>query len=223
MTAVYVFRHPETTWNAVSRYQGRLDAPLSVEGQRQAHLVTSTFSSGDFSVIYSSPMQRAAHLAIELADATAAKICYDERLTEVGQGCWEGLQVAEIEAHYPELYALWYRRPDLVRFPGGETLREVRVRGNSVLTDIFDRHPSANVGLVTHSVVVQVLVAEALALDLRFIHNIHIANAGITTICGSQAPGSILSLNMTEPLYGSPIVSASAQNCISWKARGTHS
>ncbi|MEM7525488.1 MAG: histidine phosphatase family protein, partial [Pseudomonadota bacterium] len=32
----YFLRHGETTWNAVQRTQGQLDAPLSETGRRQA-------------------------------------------------------------------------------------------------------------------------------------------------------------------------------------------
>jgi hypothetical protein len=53
----------------------------------------------------------------------------------------------------------------------------------------------------------------SLHLDLRFLHSIKISNASITTICGNDFPGTLLSLNGTEVLYGSPVDSARAETC----------
>lgn len=219
MTAVYVLRHPQTTWNVEERYQGRLEAPLSPEGRRQARQVAKAFAPGDLDAIYSSPLLRARDLARAIVEATGSRLYFDNRLTELGLGCWEGLHVSEIRQRYPALYDEWYLRPDTISFPHGESLAAVRDRSQSALADVFARHPEGNVALVTHSAVVQVLVASALSLDLRHIHQLRISNAAITTLCGIQAPGSVLSINATESLYHSPVASAAAQQCIGWKPR----
>lgn len=219
MTAVYVLRHPQTTWNLAQRYQGRLDAPLSPEGRRQAELVSACFELGSLQVVYSSPLSRARYLAGKLVEVTEAPLRVDHRLTEIGMGAWEGLYLQEICERHPDLYEQWYVRPDTVRFPGGETLAEVCSRAHSVLSDIFRRHPSDNVAMVTHSAVIQVLVAAALSLDPRHIHRIRVANAGITTLCGLEAPGSLLAVNVTDPLYDNPVASATAQDCASWRPK----
>lgn len=71
------------------------------------------------------------------------------------------------------------------------------MRAMSALNDVMARFPEGRVAIVTHSVVVQVLAAQALSLDLRFLHRVRADNAGITTLCGRQAPGSLISLNVT--------------------------
>jgi broad specificity phosphatase PhoE len=219
MTAVYVLRHPVTTWNETERYQGRLQAPLSAQGRQQTQLVSEAFAGQTLEGVYSSPLDRALDLARSIADVTGAPLYVDERLTEIAQCPWEGLHVSEIRLRYPEMYEEWYQRPDRVRFPGGENLLEVRDRALSVLQDLFARHPEGQVVMVTHSVVIQVMVATALSLDLRWIHKVRVSNAGITTLCGGELPAGLLSLNSTEALHGSAVASATAQGCATWRPR----
>jgi probable phosphoglycerate mutase len=219
MTALYVFRHPETTWNVAERYQGRLESPLSQQGQVQARLVARTFAGSSLDAVYSSPLQRALFLARELARATDAPLRIDQRLTEMAQGPWEGLLLRDIKLRFQDLYRDWYLRPDCVCFPGGEDLEAVRQRSLSAVADLYATFPDGHVAVVTHSVVVQTLVASGLSIDLRHIHSIHVANAGMTTLCGLEPPGLVLALNVTSPLYPSPVTGAAAQGCVSWKPR----
>lgn len=213
MTAVYVLRHPETTWNQAQRYQGRLESPLSAEGRRQSRLVIQAFTRRDLDVVVCSPLKRAHYLASELAQATGAPLHVDHRLTEIGQSVWEGLHLAEIKEKYPDMYEQWYLAPDRVTFPRGENLQSVQARSVAALSDLYARYPTGNVGVVTHSVVIQVLVAASLSIGLQHIHQLRVSNASITTLCGQTAPGSMLSLNCTESLYGGPVASAAAQEC----------
>jgi broad specificity phosphatase PhoE len=219
MTAIFVLRHPQTTWNAEERYQGRLDAPLSRLGGEHACLIASSFGRGELDAVISSPLSRARSLAVALAKAGGAPLHLDQRLTEIALGAWEGLYRHEICARFPELYERWYTRPDEVRFPGGESVHEVRRRALGALADIFRLWPEGHVAVISHNVVIQVMVGAALALDLRHLHRIRVSNGGITTLCGTEAPGSVLTLNETAALYRSPAGSAAAENCVGWRSR----
>ena len=121
--------------------------------------------------------------------------------------------MSEIRTRFPDLMAQWHTRPDLVRFPGGEALVEVACRTAGAFEDIFNEFPAGTVAVVSHSVVVQVIASRSLHIDLRFLHSIKISNASVTTICGSDSPGSLLSLNVTQALHGSPVDSARAEAC----------
>ncbi len=219
MTAVLLLRHPQTTWNAAERYQGRLDSPLSDEGRAQIQPVCRLFAFDQFDAVYSSPLTRAFSLATPIAKQTNAPLIVDSRLVEMAQGPWEGLYLAEIQHRYRALYREWYSRPERVCFPGGESVSMVQRRAAAVLQDIFCRYGDGCVAVVTHSVVIQSLACAALSLELRHLHGIRIANCSVTTICGTELPGSLLTLNSTEALYSSPIRGAAAQDCIRWKQR----
>jgi broad specificity phosphatase PhoE len=132
----------------------------------------------------------------------------------MAQGTWEGLHLSEIRTRYPDQLSRWHSRPDLVRFPGGEALVEVERRTSGAFQDIFNQFPGGTVAVVSHSVVVQVVASWSLHIDLRFLHSIKISNASVTTLCGSSCPGKLLSLNVTQALYGSPFDSARAESCV---------
>jgi broad specificity phosphatase PhoE len=219
MTAVFVIRHPETTWNAIQRYQGRLDTPLSKRGEEQCRRLVSTFRHSRLDAVYTSPLKRSRHLAESLSKVAGAPLRVDGRLTEMAQGPWEGLTLRHIEARHSELYRQWYSRPDLVSFPGGEDLSAVRARAQSVLADIFAEHSTGHVAVITHSVVIQVLTACALSLDLRYLHSIRATNCSVTTVCGTGAPGALFSLNSTDAVYGSAVASAELNGCTTSEPR----
>lgn len=208
MTAVFVLRHPQTTWNQQGRYQGRLDAPLSREGKSQAELVARAFACESIDAVVSSPLRRAMVLARDIAVAADAPLRTDSRLTEVGQCPWEGLLVGTIRERYPELWGEWRSNPDRVHFPSGECLRDVVRRSVSALADITALYPGGNVVAVTHSTVVQALAAHCLHLDLRYIHSVPAENASVTTICTCEPEWKILSLNVTNYVYRSPVAAA---------------
>jgi broad specificity phosphatase PhoE len=219
MTAIFVLRHPQTTWNRAERYQGRLDAPLSAEGRRQSTLAAAAFKGASIDCVVTSPLSRARHLGEAIAASTGAVLQTDARLVEMGQGSWEGLHISEILARFPAVYQQWRVRPDQVRFPGGEALADVERRTVGAFEDIYRYFPGGSVAVVSHSVVVQIIALRSLQMDLRYLHTIKISNASVTTICGSGSPGLLLSLNVTQALYGSPVGSAQAEGCAHTPAR----
>jgi broad specificity phosphatase PhoE len=221
MTTVFVIRHPETTWNVEKRYQGQLDTPLSERGRAQAETLAAAFRGAHLDAVISSPLSRARLLAEQIASVTDAEVHIEQRLIEMAQGPWEGLYLDEIHRKHAALFETWYSRPDRADFPGGETLAEVQRRVGAVVASAFAAHPSQAVALVTHSVVIQVIALAALGLPASHLHRIRVSNCGVTTVCGSEAPGVLLSLNALDALYGSPAVSAEAAGATSLDPRRT--
>ncbi len=172
-----------------------------------------TFRGESLDCVVSSPMRRARCLASAIVEATHAPLRIDDRFTEIGQGPWEGLFLGEIKARYGQLYAEWHTRPDRVTFPRGESLADVSRRATSALTAVFDEYPRGNVAIVSHSVVIQVLVARALHLDFRYLHSVRILNASVSTLCGTGGPGALLALNVMDGLYHSAVAGARAFGC----------
>lgn len=145
-----LWRHGRTEWNAVGRFQGRMDPPLDEVGRRQAleaapHLVASG-SLGADTVVVSSDLDRAADTAAALTRLLGVQLRLDTRLQEHGMGSWEGLTRDEVADRYPDQYADWLAgRPVLGR--GGEEPEEVAERALAALADL----PPAPVAVVvTH-------------------------------------------------------------------------
>jgi broad specificity phosphatase PhoE len=158
-------RHGESTYVAEGRFQGRQDPPLSGLGERQAALVAQRLAERDGGTplplpagaplaVWHSPLQRAATTARHIAAAqpAAVPLRVSAELTELAQGEWEGLLLAEVKARYPAELAAWRRRPNEAHAPGGESLpaaaRRVR-RGLSTIIDAFAAAAPARAGTST--------------------------------------------------------------------------
>ena len=86
-------------------------------------------------------------------------------LTDLCYGDWEGLPLAEVKVRYAELYRQWETAPATVRFPGGETLDEVKDRALKAVEEVVQRHPGQVVLLAAHRAVNKVLIAAFIGLD----------------------------------------------------------
>ncbi len=159
-----LLRHGETTFIVEGRFQGRLPAPLSPLGERQADLAAARLARpadppplpvppGWPRAIVHSPLLRTSQVA-ERVTAAFEREARRRRpgdpgppavpprrsepgLAEVSQGDWEGLAHAEVKARYRAELAAWHRTPLLAHAPGGESLPEVRERVATGLREIL--------------------------------------------------------------------------------------
>jgi broad specificity phosphatase PhoE len=143
VTRVLVLRHGESEWNAVGRWQGQEDPPLSEEGLLQA--LAAAERLGTFDAVWASTLQRAAHTAAIIAEHLGiGPVQLHPGLMEAGFGPWQGLTHAEIEAGWPGFLAE-HRRP-----PGAEQPEAVVERGRAALVDVASASPGGEVLVVSH-------------------------------------------------------------------------
>jgi broad specificity phosphatase PhoE len=154
---VRIARHGETTWNAVGRYQGRLETPLSPLGQAQARALAAALADKDVRRIISSPLVRCMQTALPLSVLTGVPIEPEPLLLEIAHGTWEGRYREEIARTEPELFRQWREHPDRVHFQGGESLADVLARWKAFLAKF---KPDVNTLLVTHDIVVRIALLE---------------------------------------------------------------
>lgn len=171
---VRIARHGETTWNAVGRYQGRLETPLSPLGQAQAQALAGALRGCGIGRIVSSPLSRCVQTAVPLSTVTGLPIETDPRLLEIAHGTWEGRYRAEIAATEPELYRLWREHPEVVRFEGGESLADVQARWVS-FAESFQDGPDALI--LTHDVVLRIAVLERTGRGVEELRTVRALNA----------------------------------------------
>jgi probable phosphoglycerate mutase len=150
-------RHGQSTFVAEGRFQGRLDPPLSVLGERQAALVAGWLGSpggpaglelnSPPAEVVHSPLARAARsaelitLAIErrFGTTTTVSLRPEPLLVEISQGEWEGRTHAEVAERWADVLAAWQQTPTLACAPGGESLTTASGRVRRALPGLFRR------------------------------------------------------------------------------------
>jgi probable phosphoglycerate mutase len=185
MSTIYVARHGETTWNAVGRYQGRLETPLSPLGQAQAQALAGALAGKGIKRIVSSPLSRCVQTAVPLSVLIGVPIETHPLLLEIGHGTWEGRYRDEIARTEPELYREWREHPERVRFDGGESLRDVLQRWKTFVQS-FDA--SVDTMLMTHDVVVRIAVLERTERGIEDLRHVRALNAAYAEfeVAGAQ-------------------------------------
>jgi probable phosphoglycerate mutase len=171
---IYIARHGETTWNAVGRYQGRLDTPLSPLGQAQAQALCAALARKQIERIISSPLSRCVQTAMPLSIRTGVPVETDPLLLEIAHGDWQGRYRDEIAASEPERYRDWREHPERVRFAGGESLADVAARWKGFV-EAFS--PRANTLIVTHDIVLKLAVLERTGRPMSDLRRVRALNA----------------------------------------------
>lgn len=199
MPIVRIARHAETTWNAVARYQGRLETPLSPLGQAQAQALSKALRDRGIARIISSPLSRAVQTAYPLSSVTDVPIETEPLLTEIALGPWEGRYREEIAQSEPVLYWEWREHPDRVRFANGETLRAVADRWKAFV-DAFE--PSEDTLIVTHDIVVRLAILERTGREYTAVRTVRALNAAYAEFDAQAEQWTMLSDCVVDHLAG---------------------
>ena len=110
MTRLLLVRHGESEWNAIRRWQGWADPPLSELGERQATVAARAVGGVD--AVVASDLQRAHRTAAIIAqEIGVGPVVIDASLRERDAGPWTGMTRVEIEREWPG-YLASGKRPD---------------------------------------------------------------------------------------------------------------
>jgi broad specificity phosphatase PhoE len=166
MTAIILIRHGETDWNREQVFRGRIDVALNEVGLTQARAVQESLKDTEIDGIYSSPLSRAFETATIVGENRNVEVRGEEGLIDIDFGAWQGLSHQKVKEEYKDLYETWLAQPDLVTFPDGESLKEVRIRSMESLEEVIKNNPGKTLALVSHRVVLKVLLCTILGLEL---------------------------------------------------------
>ena len=165
MAQVVLIRHGQTEWNRVERFRGRADLELDEMGVKQAELTAGRITEWPVSAIYTSPLRRTLTTAGILGQHLGLEVKQLPGIIDIDYGQWQGLSPEQAMAEDNSLYNLWLESPHKVKFPGGESLEEVRNRAALAVNEVVGHHSDETIALVSHRVVCQILILNFLELD----------------------------------------------------------
>jgi probable phosphoglycerate mutase len=157
-----LLRHGETQWSRSGQHTGRTDVPLTDEGERSARRLADRLGGYDFTLVLSSPLQRARRTA-ELAGLEPE---LDDDLVEWDYGAYEGLTTAQIRAGLGYDWTVFEHGVPAGETPG-ESVEEVAARAARVLARAVAALRLGDVALVAHGHLLRVLTAVFLRQEPR--------------------------------------------------------
>jgi broad specificity phosphatase PhoE len=166
MTTIVLVRHGHVEGIEPERFRGRADIALTQLGERQAAAVAARIAARwRPAAVYSSPLQRCRATAGAIARACAISIVATlDQLVDIDYGEWQWRTREEIAAAAPQMLAMWDEAPQLMRFPGGESLQELAARAADVVRRVSHCHPGAaeTIVLVGHDSINRAMLLQML-------------------------------------------------------------
>ncbi len=142
VTTILLARHGETDWNREHRVQGHTDRPLNDTGRAQALVLAESLAGETLDAVYASDLSRAFDTARAVADPRGLPVTTLRELREKNFGSWEGQTDNEILLRFPDVRS--------GPWGDGETNEEMAGRVVAALRTIAERHPGAQVLVVSH-------------------------------------------------------------------------
>lgn len=146
---LYLIRHGETEWSRNGAHTGRTDLPLTDAGRQKALAMGRCLAGRPFSLVLTSPLQRALDTCRLAGYGDVAQL--EPNLREWDYGDYEGRTTAEIRKENPGWF-LWTSGA-----PNGETPDQVAARAEPVIVRAM--HAGGDVALFAHGHLLRVLTA----------------------------------------------------------------
>lgn len=160
---IWLLRHAESEWNALRRWQGHADPPLSQRGLREARdaaagIVARVGAAGRPLRLFSSDLQRAAQTAAAVAEPLGLAVTAVGALRELDVGSWSGSTREQIAVSEADALAAFDTGDPDARAGGGETRRELQARVRAAARRLARGYPDEDLLLVVHRGVIRALV-----------------------------------------------------------------
>jgi len=169
---VYLLRHGETEWSLNGRHTGVTDIPLTENGRVAARLLKPILAKVTFTLVLTSPLQRARETCELAGLGQFANVEPD--LIEWNYGEYEGLKTDQIRLTSPG----WSVFRD--GCPAGESPEQVGARADRVITKV--RAAVGNVALFGHGHFTRVLAARWINLSANYGENFLLDTATLNVL-----------------------------------------
>lgn len=174
-TNLFLVRHGRTDWNALGRFQGRIERPLDEVGIEQAEEVARRLADLEIDAIYSSDMLRARQTADIIAKHHDLPIVFVPDLKEGSYGPIDGIMKEEFHIRFAEVLKVRNALPSKEKFhhrlvEGAETSAEILARALPCLQTISKNHPGQQIIVVTHGWVMRSLFVFFSEFEVDFVN-----------------------------------------------------
>ncbi|MCL6405668.1 phosphoglycerate mutase GpmB [Dickeya dadantii] len=189
MLQVYLVRHGETEWNVARRIQGQSDSPLTLGGEHQARLVAERVKKLGITHIFTSDLGRTRRTADIISQTCGnCPVIMEPSLRELNMGV---LEERLIDSLSPE-EERW--RKQLVdgtrdgRIPDGESMSELALRMQRVLTKCLALPEGSRPLLVSHGIALGCLLSTLLGLPAWAERRLRLRNCSLSRVDYQQSP-----------------------------------
>lgn len=196
---VYFIRHTEPLIDSGTCY-GQLDCTVANDYEDQLEKISDYFNTIAISTIYSSPLQRCALLAQDLATKhIKSTVNYKDALKEINFGNWEGVKWDDIARSSIDE---WNENRLHFQFPNGETptlfYQRVLRAWHKLLSVHIDKPMDESIIIVTHAGVIRTILAELTALPLAESFMLKIDKASISQFVFHNSFSECVFINKTH-------------------------
>lgn len=167
-----LLRHGETERGG--GFRGRLDDALTDTGWAQMRAAAG--EACRWTALVSSPLQRCAAFAEELAARHGLPLGFDAGLQELDFGQWEGLSPATLMEKDAAALERFWNDPYAFPPPAGEAMGDFETRVFAALERLYRDHAGTTLLVVTHGGVMRLLGALASGLPARRLLEVVVAH-----------------------------------------------
>ncbi len=192
-------RHGEIDANLDQRWHGSTDADLTERGRDESRRLAAHLARTrpQIAVVYSSPLIRARGTAELIATALAVPLVLEPGLAEYGIGVLENETFVDLAGRHRFFEQA---SADLDWAPeGGESLGVVGTRVVAAWRAIAERHPGAEVVVVSHGAAIAAGLAVLLHGDPRAWLRYHLRNTSVTEFMVEPVP-QLVTLDLVDHL-----------------------
>ncbi|BAO63879.1 MULTISPECIES: alpha-ribazole phosphatase family protein [Pseudomonas] len=170
-----LLRHGETELGGGLR--GSLDDALTATGWQQMREAVQ--GRGPWDRVLSSPLQRCARFAQEMAEQLQLPLSLEPDLQELHFGAWEGQSAAALmETDADDLGRFW-ADPYAFTPPGGEPVELFSLRVLGAIERLYQACAGQRVLLVSHGGVMRLLLARARGLPRQQLLNVEVGHGAL--------------------------------------------
>jgi probable phosphoglycerate mutase len=163
---IVVWRHGQTDWNKINRFQGHSDIPLNEVGKLQVTHAAQVLAGMNPTQIISSDLGRAVETAQALANLTGLTPTTHESLRETNGGLWEGKTGSQNRAEDFQNFIRWIDGDDNPAGTTGERRSEVAARAVGQILKALEGKTDQLLVVATHGGTARCIFGELLQLPL---------------------------------------------------------